>query len=189
MTRVVGLTGTMSAGKGFISTYLKQCGFAYISLSDMIREECKQRGIENWTRKDLQTVANEMRLQEGPGVLGKRARAFAQQQTTPLIVDSIRNPEEIKELRKCQDFILIGIDAPQHMRFERRDQTRSDNPDTFEEFQEREAEEAKGASHAQQVHACLEMADLRIWNDTNVDRIEDTPFFQKIKELILPTRS
>ena len=43
---VVGLTGPNASGKGEVSRYLKKKGFAYHSLSDIIRDETKSSSRE-----------------------------------------------------------------------------------------------------------------------------------------------
>ena len=43
---IIGLTGPNAAGKGEVARYLERRGFHYFSLSDEIRDEVRQRGLE-----------------------------------------------------------------------------------------------------------------------------------------------
>ena len=44
--RLIGLTGTNGAGKGEVAAYLMKKGYAYVSLSDEIRDELRRQGKE-----------------------------------------------------------------------------------------------------------------------------------------------
>ena len=57
---IIGLTGANASGKGEAAGYLKSKGFAYYSLSDILREEAKLRGIEP-SRENLIKLGNELR--------------------------------------------------------------------------------------------------------------------------------
>lgn len=61
---IIGLTGTLRAGKGVVSDFLKQKGFVYLSLPDELREMAKERKIE-LTRENLQNLGNQMREENG----------------------------------------------------------------------------------------------------------------------------
>src|SRR3989338_1290539 len=107
---IIGLTGANASGKGEAAGYLKSKGFEYYSLSDILREEAKARGIE-LSRENLIKLGNELRTKNRPSILAdlviKNIKAKGN-----YVIDSIRNPFEVKALRKLSGFILIGIDAP-----------------------------------------------------------------------------
>ena len=48
---IIALTGKNASGKGETATYLKSKGFSYYSLSDELREELKEKGIEERRKK------------------------------------------------------------------------------------------------------------------------------------------
>ena len=106
---IIGLTGKYCSGKGMVSEYLQGKGFTAFSLSDMLREKLAENGREI-TRDNLIEIGNKLRKRHGPGVLGKLARekiaalksrnnGSAKQKKALFCVDSIRNPEEAKELK------------------------------------------------------------------------------------------
>ena len=171
---IIGLTGTKASGKGEVSEFLKEKGFAYESLSDRVREVAKERGIENYTIKQLQDIGNELRAKHGKGVLAIMTLKKLEGKDR-CVVDGIRNPGEISELKKREDFVLIAVDAPLKIRYKRlKSRGRESDPTTsWEDFLKAnrrdlgENEEEIG----QQVKKCMEMADIKIINDNN--SIED----------------
>ncbi len=114
---IIGLTGRNASGKTEVSEYLKSRGFEYHSLSDEIREEIRSRGQEI-TREVLICVGNELRAKFGPGVLAERVLLRLGHERN-YVVDSIRNPTEVQVLRRRKDFVLLGLEAEEQLRFER----------------------------------------------------------------------
>ena len=62
---IIGLSGKNASGKGVVAEFLKSKGFYFFSLSDVIREEIRERG-EEITRQRLIEVGNELRSKHGP---------------------------------------------------------------------------------------------------------------------------
>ncbi|HXI02572.1 MAG TPA: AAA family ATPase, partial [Candidatus Saccharimonadales bacterium] len=165
---VVGLTGPNAAGKGEAARYLVSLGFTYQSLSDIIREEAAYRKMAP-TRENLIRLGNELRRAGGPGVLAERAR---ERLTGRDVVDSIRNPSEVEALRADPDFILLMVDAPLEVRYERaRKRGRPGDGASLEEFAAREDREKSRDPLDQQIHRTMEMADARVDNSAGLDRL------------------
>lgn len=165
---ILGLTGSLCAGKGEIAGYLKSLGFFYCSLSDVLREEAEKNDIQK-TRENLIVLGNKLRKEYGNGVLAQRIKNVIPSEKN-VIVDSIRNPEEVIDLKKLPGFILIGVDALEETRFARmlaRD--RPGDPKTLEEF--RETNENLAISHGQQVQECMKMADCIVVNNASVEQL------------------
>jgi dephospho-CoA kinase len=177
-TIIIGLTGANASGKGEAASYLKSKGFEYYSLSDILREEAKARKIE-LSRENLIRLGNEVREKNGPSVLADLVTKKIKDQNN-CVIDSIRNPFEIKALKKLNDFTLLGIDAPVEMRFKRAvARNRPGDPETLEEFVEKEKKENTTGFANQQLENCLRLADILIINDSD---LED--FYKKIDEKI-----
>ena len=85
--RLIGLTGTNGAGKGEAAAFFMARGYAYFSLSDVIRDELRARG-EAVSRDNLIRTGNELRERFGPDVLARRTMAKV---GGPAVIDSIRN--------------------------------------------------------------------------------------------------
>jgi len=175
---IIGLTGGNASGKGEAASYLKSKGFEYHSLSDILREEARARGIE-LTRENLIQLGNELREKNSPSVLADLAIKKIVDKNK-CVIDSVRNPFEIKALRKLKGFTLIGIDAPAEIRFKRAvSRKRPGDPKTLEEFIEKEREENLTSSTNQQLENCLKEADILILNNSG---LED--FHKRIDEKI-----
>ncbi len=58
--RLIGLTGTNGSGKGEAAAYFQKRGYAYVSLSDVIRGELEKEGLPI-TRDNLIRRGNQMR--------------------------------------------------------------------------------------------------------------------------------
>jgi dephospho-CoA kinase len=164
--RLIGLTGTNGAGKGEAAAFFLSHGYAYLSLSDVLRDALRAEGLEE-TRDNLIRKGNEMRRRGGPDVL---ARAVLDKVRGKSVIDSIRNPKEIECLRRQPGFILLAIDAPAAVRFDRvRKRGRNESATTLADFLAKEEEEKSSDPAAQQLHACLRLADRTIMNDGTID--------------------
>ena len=178
---IIGLTGTLSSGKGIIAEFLKKNGFVYLSLSDELREIMKEKKIE-LTRENLQNAGNQLREEQGVGVLGKLVREkIENQEYTKAIVDGIRNPAEIIELRKIKNFFLVSVDASVEVRFKRiLERNRESDPTILDDFLKVDARD-KGEGEfetGQGVRKCMMQADFVLINDGTFEEIH-----KKIQEL------
>jgi dephospho-CoA kinase len=189
---IIGLTGTMASGKDAVADILKKRGYVYLSLSDEVREEAKNRNIEV-TRENLQALGNEMRKNEGPGILAQRVLMKITDPQKNYIINGIRNPAEVAELKNWPSFYLIAVDAPQQLRFQRMmTRNRPSDPKVFYMFMKADnkdqgiGEEESG----QQVAACIKLADVSIFNDFSLERLIDKVNFmiQQIQNKDLVTR-
>ncbi len=166
--RLIGLTGTNGAGKGETAAYFMAQGYAYVSLSDVIRDKLKEDGLEA-TRDNLIRKGNDLRRDGGPDVL---ARLVMAKIAGKAVIDSIRNPREVAFLRTQPGFILLAIDAPAELRFERvRKRGRNESAGTLEDFIRKEAEEDGADPGAQQIRATMRLADRTITNDGALDEL------------------
>jgi dephospho-CoA kinase len=162
MRLIVGVTGPNAAGKGEVSAYLQNLGFAVHSLSDIVREEAAARGLPP-EREYLIKIGTLLREQGGAGVLASRLIARLGDRD---VVDSIRNPAEVATLRQLPGFTLLGVDAPAAMRYARsRARARPGDPESFDAFAERERQENTANPAGQQLRATFLLADRVIEND------------------------
>ncbi|MFO1463517.1 MAG: deaminase [bacterium] len=177
---IIGLTGKNASGKGEVAQVLKEAGFLYLSLSDLLREELRRRGLEV-IRENLIRVGNEMRTMYGGGYLADRALQAIDVDKN-YIVDSIRNPREVEVLRRLHNFKLVHVTAVPQVRFERiKSRAREGDPKNFAEFQELEVREAKSSDpNTQQLEATGRLADAEIENNSTLDELRG-----KVRELVL----
>lgn len=166
MKIAIGLTGPNAAGKGEAASYLGQRGFALHSLSDIVREEALKRGLTA-RREHLIRIGNELRGAEGPGILAERIIPRLEEKN---VIDSIRNPDEVRVLRALPRFMLLGVWAPVEIRFARAvERDREGDPATLEEFEARERQENSTDPNAQQLDETFRMADSVLTNDGDID--------------------
>ena len=164
----LGLTGRMSSGKGEVVMICQSFNFRYISLSDIVRETAASLGNEV-SRSEMQDIGNNLRKQGGAGILGKKVREKIE--NLPIekwVIDGIRNPAEVIELRKLPHFFLLGIEAeiPVILRRLQNRNRSSDVADEIELKQRLNREWGDGEpADGQRVGTCMEMADLVLQNN------------------------
>ena len=160
---IIGLTGTNASGKTSVVQYFISKGYEYFSLSDVIRDELTRRDLEH-NRDNLRHVGNELRRKYGAAVLAEKI--CQQISALNVVIDSIRNTSEVAALRKLQNFVLIAVDAPLQIRFQRAKlRGRLENADDIIKFKELEEKEKSRNRTAQNIDLCMEQADFRLWND------------------------
>ncbi len=182
---IIGLTGPMASGKTTVLDALKKWGFKHVTLSDMVREEARRLGIDE-KRENLMNVGQTLRRKHGTGILAKRA--LEKTKTAggdKWVIDGIRNPAEIEELRKEPDVVIIANTAPEALIIERiRSRKRSD--DTFDEVSiKRKLRREMGEGEpedGQQVGKCIEMADYVFENSMPMNEVEEE--FKKLYDKI-----
>lgn len=159
---IIGLSGTLGAGKDTVAQYLVQKGFQHLSLSDFVREEARRRKI-GLDRDSLRELANIMVEKSGGEILAKIA--MSRKKKKDLVLSSIRRIPEIDYLHKNKDFILIFVDAPIIIRYRRLRQRARVGDDTmsFKDFKAQEKLEMSGKS-TQRLDLCKKKADVLIDN-------------------------
>ena len=173
---IIGLTGKNAAGKGEAANYLKSKGFVYYSLSDIIREEATKRKLEH-SRNNLINLGNELREKFGQNYLAEHINKKIKLQLNEnknFVIDSIRNPNEVKELMKNKEFILIGIDSPIVLRFKRLlERNRLGDAKTLDEFKKQEQRENLKSNTNQQLDATFGMAEKIILNEGSLQDLHN----------------
>lgn len=167
---IIGITGTFASGKDTVAEYLEGRGFEHFSLSDELRKIAKEQNIEP-TRDNLRELGNSIRDKFGPDYLPRKVLSKAK--SDKVLISSIRQPAEIAFLRKQKNFVLLGIDAPIEMRFERlRKRNRPGDPKSLEELKEKEAKEMQNDSaNAQKLHECMSSVDYIILNNGDFNKL------------------
>lgn len=177
---IIGLTGKNGSGKGEVAKFLKDRGFEYHSLSDIVREETKERGL-NVTRKNLIEVGNDLRQKFGASVLAQKMLERLEIDRH-YVIDSIRHPSEAQTLKTRDGFVLIEVVAPSEVRFKRiKSRGRENDPKTLKEFLQVEKVESKSkVGSDQQLDATLALADHKILNSGTLASL-----YEKIAKLMM----
>lgn len=168
---VLGLTGPNASGKGEVAKYLQSKGYLVYSLSDGLREEAKKAGLDE-SRKTLINFGYRVRKKYGEAILVKKIYQKIGEQKN-IVIDSIRNPGEIKELRKLSTVFILGIDAPEKLRYQRLlKRGRLGDLKNFKEFIQAEKKENSNRKFAQQIGECVKLADKVIINDGSLKTLQ-----------------
>jgi len=169
---IIGLTGRNGSGKGTVADWFKARGFGYGSLSDVIRADMADRGVDI-TRDNLIAAGRRLRTEGGPGVLAQRILATIPADANH-VVDSIRNPVEVEVLRGRADFILLEVVAEERTRYQRMvARNRGGDAASFEEFRRQEQAELHDTdSAAQRLVATAALAARVVPNDGDVAALE-----------------
>ena len=117
--RIIGITGTLGAGKGTVVEYLKEkYGFVHFSVRDFLKEEVLRRGLEP-NRDSFTQVANELRAAHSPSYVTDCLYERAARQPHDAVIESIRTPGEIDALQAKGNFRLWAVDADPEIRYSR----------------------------------------------------------------------
>ncbi len=164
---IIGITGTIGAGKGTIVEYLaKEKDFSHFSVRGYLLKVIRNRKLEK-NRDNMVAIANELRREHGNDYIVKQLYLQAKKAGRNTIIESIRNVGEIDGLKELGDFILLAADAPPELRY-KRIVCRKSETDTisFEEFLANEEREMQSDDpNAQNIRACMDRADYTLRND------------------------
>lgn len=130
------------AGKSTIAAGLKSKGFDVYNMGDAIRAEAKRLNLEP-TGKNLGKLMLELREKNGPGVVAELTKSqIANSNSNVVIIDGIRSNYEIEVFKKIGTVKLLLIEATPDIRFNfLHERGRSDDPQTRENFDERDKRE------------------------------------------------
>lgn len=177
--KIIGIAGTNGSGKDTIGHLLaERHNFLFISMTDMLRDELKRRGLPP-AREHMRELSAEWRRESGLGVLIDKAVAVfepVKDKYTGLAVASLRNPGEADRLHELNGQ-LVWVDADPKVRYQRiqknldaRGELRAvDDRKSFEEFLAEEAAEMRHSGDAAtlSVGDVKAKADIILSNDTD----------------------
>lgn len=170
---IIGITGTLGAGKGTIVDYLcERHRFTHYSVRSFLIEELMKRG-ESINRDSMVHLANELRAQHHPAYIIEQLYAKANEQRHNCIIESIRTPGEVDALENKQNFYLLAVDADAKTRYERIYE-RGSETDTisFETFLDNEAREMENTDpNKQNLKVCMQRAQFKLENNGNLENL------------------
>ena len=153
-----------------MAKFLEAHGFTVHSLSDVVREAATASNLPH-TRDHLIAEGVRLRQEGGPGALAAR---ILPRLTGRAVVDSIRSPGEVEVLRRERGFVLLGVDAPRPLRFERSlRRGRTGDGLTLEEFARKEERENAATEMGQQLMKTLALADRVVLNDSTLEDLHE----------------
>ncbi len=163
---ILGITGTLGAGKGTVASYLvEQKGYTHYSVREFLREEIQKRDIP-LTRDSMVLLANELRSTHSPSYIIEALLEQAKERGGNAVIESIRAVGEAHAL-KSVGALLLSVDATPEVRYQRILARKSETDDvSFETFLSEEKREMDSSDPTKQnIRAVMEMADIRIENN------------------------
>ncbi len=170
---IIGITGTLGAGKGTIVEYLTgQMQFRHYSVRGYLIVEIKKRGMEV-NRDSMVSVANELRQKHNPAFIIEELYREAVRCNENAIIESIRTPGEIDMLRTQKNFYLLAVDADPEVRYKRITERKSETDHiSFETFIENEKREMSSTDpNKQNLSECIRRADFVVNNNGSMEEL------------------
>lgn len=177
---IIGITGTVGAGKGAVVNYLtRKKGFKHYSARAFLTREMEQDGI-TINRDTMIDYANVLREKNGADYIFTTLCKEAEATGGDAIIESIRTIGEAETLKQ-RGGVLLAVDADIEKRYTRiHGRGSALDQVTFEEFKVQDAREMTSDDpHKQNISAVMRMADCTIQNNGTVGELRS-----KIEEFI-----
>lgn len=170
---IIGITGTLGAGKGEIVNYLvNEKGFVHFSVSDYLKEEINKRKLPI-NRESMRIVANEIRTKYGAGFIVDFLYKKAKTTNKNSIIESIRTLGEVNTLKEKGNFYLFAVNADPKIRFERIKKRESEKDNVnFKEFINAERKEMNSTDPSKQnLKECIKNANYKFDNNGTFENL------------------
>ncbi len=161
---VLGFVGLPGSGKSEAAAVAEDHEIPVVTMGDVIRTECRERGIDPSTAHGQ--VAQALREENGPGAIAERSLPMIEAEleaNDTVVVDGIRSDVEVEQFedRFGEQFRLVCIDAPFETRKERLDLRGRDagGDEGGETLADRDAREREFG-----MDAAMDMADVTVEN-------------------------
>jgi len=122
--QVIGTVGLPGSGKSEAAAVARELDVPVVTMGDVIRAECRDRGLDPAT--DHGRVARALREENGPGAIADRSLPMIRDclaDSDVVVVDGIRSDVEVDRFEDAfgEAFVLVSIEAPFETRAERLD--------------------------------------------------------------------
>jgi dephospho-CoA kinase len=168
---VIGTVGLPGSGKGEAAEVARDLDVPVVTMGDVIREECRDRGLDPAGHHG--EIAQTLREENGPGAIAERSLPLIEERldaTDTVLVDGLRSDVELDAFRERfgDEFVLVSIEAPFEVRAERIDERGRDDTESGESLAERDERELGfGMGEA------MERADLIIENTDSLESFRE----------------
>ena len=169
---IIGIAGTIGAGKGTVVKHLEAQGFSHYSSSDILKDLLKERGLPA-IRENMSALADELSAQYEGGVLSLSHKQAKKEGLENYVLESIHRKEEADYVRSLGG-VILGVDTNLEKRYERtmeRAEGEKDNT-TYEQFLKDAEREDEGKGGGPNIRAVLEDADVVIMNNGSMDELK-----------------
>jgi len=133
------IVGMPASGKNIARMYAQSKGMPYYSTGDIVREEIRNRGLE----EDAVTtarVSDELRNPDGMGVTRRALSRALEHHETGVFLEEMRSWQEVELIRQHAPTVVVAFLAPRETRRERvlHRARADDSADAFDERDMRE---------------------------------------------------
>jgi dephospho-CoA kinase len=143
--RVIGTVGLPGSGKGEAAAVAREAGIPVVTMGDVIRQECRERGLD--PAEHHGEIATALREENGLDAIAARSLPMIRERLDDhdvVLVDGLRSMYEVERFREAfgDDFVVVSIEAPFEVRAERLDERGRDDSDSdVEQLRAREERE------------------------------------------------
>ena len=121
---VVGIVGLPGSGKSEAAAVAEDLGVPVVTMGDIIRDACRQRGLDPATHHGA--VARALREENGPAAVAEASLPAIEgglDDAGTAVVDGIRSDTEVERFETAfgDGFTLVSIEAPTDTRADRLD--------------------------------------------------------------------
>jgi dephospho-CoA kinase len=169
--KIIAFTGMPCSGKSVAVHIAKDKGIPVVRMGDAVWEETKRQG-KTLNDKNVGDVANSMRKKHGMDIWAKRTveTIKAMKPSPTLVIDGIRNKEEIDYFRKIlgNEFLIIAIDASDELRRKRAlFRGRIDDSTEIKDLEQRDKREIKWG-----LKNVIALADIVLINNGSLQELQ-----------------
>ncbi len=178
---IIGITGTIGAGKGTIVEYLvNKKGFKHYSVRGFISDEIIRRGLEV-NRDNMVVVANDLRAKNNSSYIAEQLFEEAKMSGRNCVIESLRTVGEVEVLKSKGIFYLFAVDADSKIRYDRILLRKSETDDiSYDTFIENETREMNSNDpNKQNLSECIKLADITFYNNGTIEELN-----KKLQEVL-----
>ena len=171
--KIIGITGTIGAGKGTVVEYLvENYGFTHYSVRNFLIQKAQKLNLP-LNRDTYVALANALRENHSPSYIVDELYKEAAKNGADAIIESIRTSGEIESLRTKENFALWAVDADPKIRYERIIARKSETDHiSFETFLANEQREMTAEDPTKQnLAACIRQADFLFINNGDFEKL------------------
>jgi len=170
---VIGFVGLPGSGKSEAAAVARDLDVPVVTMGDVIREACRDRGRDPATSHG--EVARALREENGPAAIAERSLPMIEDglaEADTVLVDGIRSDVEVDAFEDAfgDDFLLVSVEAPFETRAERldlrgRDASAEEGGESLADRDERELSFGMGAA--------IDRADVTVENTESLETFHD----------------
>jgi dephospho-CoA kinase len=175
---VIGTVGLPGSGKGEAAEVARAMGIPVVTMGDVVRQACRDRGLEPETHHG--DVAQRLREESGESAIAERSLPTIRDhlsESDVVLVDGLRSPAEVDRFQTAfgDEFLLVSIEAPFELRADRlRSRGRELTDEDETELKKRERRELDFG-----MGDVMEMADVTLENTDDLETFHD-----RVRELL-----